>query len=105
MPARRAGRRRPADAGRDPRLRSSSARRPSAAATRITPADYDEFKQVVEDGWADVWWCGQAECEAQIKEDTKATTRCIPLDQPGGKGRCIRCGQPAAQRAIFARSY
>jgi prolyl-tRNA synthetase len=69
------------------------------------PADYDEFKQVVQDGWADAWWCGQPACEAQIKEDTRATTRCIPLDQPGGKGTCIHCGAPAAQRAIFARSY
>jgi prolyl-tRNA synthetase len=70
-----------------------------------TPANYDEFKQVVQDGWADAWWCGQPACEAQIKEDTRATTRCIPLDQPGGKGTCIHCGAPAAQRAIFARSY
>jgi prolyl-tRNA synthetase len=70
-----------------------------------TPGGYDEFKQVVEDGWADAWWCGQPACEAQIQEDTRATTRCIPLDQPGGKGTCIRCGEPADQRAIFARSY
>ncbi len=69
------------------------------------PADYDEFKQVVQGGWADVWWCGQAECEAQVKEDTRASSRCIPLDQPGGKGTCIHCGAPATQRAIFARSY
>jgi len=70
-----------------------------------TPANYDEFKQAVQDGWADAWWCGQPECEAQVKEDTRASTRCIPLDQPGGKGTCIHCGAPAPQRAIFARSY
>jgi prolyl-tRNA synthetase len=69
------------------------------------PANYDEFRQVVQDGWADAWWCGQPACEAQIKEDTRATIRCLPLDQPGGKGTCIHCGAPAAQRAIFARSY
>ena len=69
------------------------------------PANYDEFKQVVQDGWAEAWWCEQPACEAQIKEDTRASTRCIPLDQPGGKGTCIHCGAPAAQRAIFARSY
>jgi prolyl-tRNA synthetase len=69
------------------------------------PANYDEFKQVVQDGWADAWWCGQAECEAQIKEETRASTRCIPLDQPGDRGTCIRCGAPATQRALFARSY
>ena len=70
-----------------------------------SPADYEELKQVVQNGWADAWWCEQAACEAQIKDDTRATTRCIPLDQPGGTGACIRCGEPAARRAIFARSY
>jgi prolyl-tRNA synthetase len=69
------------------------------------PKDYDEFKQVVENGWAFSWWCGGRECEAQIKEETKATTRCIPLEQPGGEGRCIRCGQPAKEKAIFAKAY
>ena len=69
------------------------------------PKDYAEFKQVVEAGWADAWWCGRADCEATIKLDTRATTRCIPLDQPGGKGRCIHCGSEATQRALFARSY
>jgi prolyl-tRNA synthetase len=70
-----------------------------------SPADYEELKQIVQNGWADAWWCEQAACEAQIKDDTRATTRCIPLDQPGGKGACIRCGEPASRRAIFARSY
>jgi prolyl-tRNA synthetase len=70
-----------------------------------SPRDYDEFRQVVQEGWAEAWWCGQADCEAQIKDDTKATTRCIPFDQPGGGGRCIRCARPATERAIFARAY
>jgi prolyl-tRNA synthetase len=70
-----------------------------------TPANYDELKQVVQDGWAEAWWCGESACEAQVKEDTRATIRCIPLDQPGGNGTCIHCGAPAAQRVIFARSY
>ncbi len=69
------------------------------------PQDYGEFKQVLEKGWAFSWWCGERECEAQIKEETKATTRCIPLEQPDGEGRCIHCGQPARERAIFARAY
>lgn len=69
------------------------------------PKSYEEFQEVVQDGWAESWWCAEAECEAQIKEDTKATTRCIPLDQPGGEGRCIRCGRAARERAVFARSY
>lgn len=70
-----------------------------------TPKDYAEFRQVVEAGWADAWWCGRSACEAAIKEETKATTRCLPIDQPGGTGRCIHCGEPAEKRALFARAY
>ena len=69
------------------------------------PGDYAAFQKAVEEGWAEAWWCGEAECEAAIQQDTKATTRNIPLDQPGGEGRCIRCGKPATEIAIFARSY
>lgn len=75
------------------------------AAHTHQPRSYDEFRQVVEAGWADAWWCGRRECEGAIKEDTKATTRNIPLDQPSGGGRCIRCGEPATERALFARAY
>jgi prolyl-tRNA synthetase len=69
------------------------------------PQTYDEFRQVVEEAWAIAWWCGERECEAQIKEDTKATTRNLPMDQPGGEGVCIHCGKPAKEQAIFARAY
>jgi prolyl-tRNA synthetase len=69
------------------------------------PKDYQELQQAVQNGWAFSWWCGSKECEAKVKEDTKATTRCIPLEQPGGSGKCIVCGEPAAQKAYFARSY
>ncbi len=69
------------------------------------PRDYDEFKEVVQNGWALSWWCGNPDCETRIKEDTKATTRCIPLDQDAGSGRCIYCGQPAAEKTYFARAY
>lgn len=69
------------------------------------PLDYAEFRQVVKNGWAFSWWCGNPVCEARIKEETKATTRCIPLQQPGGEGRCIYCGGTASQKAYFARAY
>jgi len=69
------------------------------------PKDYAAFKEVVANGWADVWWCGDAACEAQVKEETKATIRNIPLDQPGGEGVCIHCGKPATERVIFSRAY
>jgi len=69
------------------------------------PKTYDEFRQIVQDAWALAWWCGEQECEAQIKEDTKATTRNIPMEQPGGEGVCVHCGKPAKEQAIFARAY
>jgi len=67
--------------------------------------DYGDLKKAVEKGFAFSWWCGGADCEAKIKEETKATMRCIPVDQPGGSGKCIYCGQPAREKAIFARAY
>ena len=70
------------------------------------PKTYDELKEVVANGWAFSWWCGDKACEAKIKEDTKATARCIPLEgQPGGKGKCIVCGNEADKKVIFGRAY
>jgi prolyl-tRNA synthetase len=74
-------------------------------ARTIEPADYGEFKKAVETGFAFAWWCGSAECEAKIKEETKATMRCIPLEQPGGSGQCILCAKPSREKGIFARAY
>jgi prolyl-tRNA synthetase len=69
------------------------------------PKDYADLRQIVQGGWAYAWWCGSSECEAKIKEDTRATARCIPLEQPGGSGSCVYCGQTADQKVYFARSY
>jgi prolyl-tRNA synthetase len=69
------------------------------------PKDYEELKEVVKDGWAFSWWCGSKECEAKVKEETKATTRVIPFDQPGGEGSCVVCGQKADKKVYFARAY
>ncbi len=69
------------------------------------PKDYAELKEIVKDGWAYSWWCGSAECEAKVKEDTKATTRCIPIDQPGGSGPCIVCGGNSTEKVYWARAY
>ncbi len=71
----------------------------------VDPASYEEFRKAVENGFALSWWCGAAECETKIKEDTKATTRCIPLEQPGGNGRCIVCGREAPKKAYFGKAY
>jgi len=67
--------------------------------------DYEELKRAVETGFAFAFWCGSADCEAKIKEETRATMRCIPLEQPGGTGKCVYCGQSANERAIFGRAY
>ncbi len=70
------------------------------------PKDYDEFKEIIQnDGWCYVWWKPNAENEAAIKEETKATLRCIPLDQPGGKGKCIFSGEESDQKVYFAKAY
>jgi prolyl-tRNA synthetase len=75
--------------------------------------NYDEFKKAVETGFAFAHWCGNADCEEKIKEETRATMRCIPLDpaavmgHAGGDsaGTCVYCAKLAKQRAIFARAY
>jgi len=69
------------------------------------PKDYDELKKVVADGWAFSYWCESGECEAKVKQDTKATTRNIPIDQADQEGTCIVCGKKAARKVYFARTY
>jgi prolyl-tRNA synthetase len=69
------------------------------------PVDYVELREAVERGFALAWWCGSPACEARVKEETRATTRCIPFDQPGGVGHCVVCGLPADRKVIFARAY
>ncbi len=56
-------------------------------------------------GFFEAPWCGRAECEAKVKEETKATIRCIPLNAPDEKGKCLVCGQPSPRRVTFARAY
>ncbi len=69
------------------------------------PKDFTELTDVVQNGWALSWWCESKECEARVKEETKASTRCIPLEQNSGEGKCIVCGQSAKRKVYFARSY
>ncbi len=67
---------------------------------------FDEFKQVLEGrpGFVVAGWCGSAECEAQIKTETQATIRNLPLEDSAG-GECVRCGKPSIARARFAKAY
>jgi prolyl-tRNA synthetase len=68
---------------------------------------YDEFKQVMDGrpGFVIAPWCGAADCEAQIKTDTQATIRNMPLGSPAPTGKCIRCDANATAEAWFAKAY
>jgi prolyl-tRNA synthetase len=69
--------------------------------------DYDTFKEVLEQkgGFVSAHWDGTAETEDRIKEETKATIRCIPLDQKLEEGSCIYSGKPSKGRVLFAKAY
>jgi prolyl-tRNA synthetase len=67
--------------------------------------NYHELKQAVEQGFVRAWWAGSREDEEKIQEETKATIRVLPLDQPGGTGKCVYTGKEADRIAIFARAY
>ncbi len=74
----------------------------------ITPANsWDEFVELLDTkgGFIAAHWDGTAETEDKIKELTKATIRCIPLDNQSEEGVCILTGKPSAQRVLFARAY
>lgn len=76
--------------------------------SHITEVDtYEEFKKVLEDkgGFISAHWDGTEEEEAQIKEETKATIRCIPLDSPLEEGISLITGKPSKQRVLFAKAY
>jgi prolyl-tRNA synthetase len=68
-------------------------------------ATYEELKQQIERGFARCYWAGTTEDEKRIQEETRATIRCIPLDQPQQPGRCVYTGKETTQQVIFARAY
>jgi prolyl-tRNA synthetase len=69
--------------------------------------DWGGFTQAVSAGWAVALHCGQPSCEDDIKAETAATPRCVPLDGPPETGTCVRCNAPSAygKRVIFGRAY
>jgi len=69
------------------------------------PKDFQELSGCVEHGWAFSYWCGDPACEQKVKEESKATTRCIPLGQNIPQGKCIVCGKPSNEKVYFARAY
>lgn len=72
-----------------------------------TASDYDEFKDIIENkpGLIKAMWCGDEACENKIKEDTTATSRCIPFEQEKISDRCVCCGKPASQMVIWGKAY
>lgn len=74
----------------------------------ITPVDdFDEFQRVLDEkgGFVLAHWDGTVETEKRIKELSKATARCIPLDGSPEPGKCVLTGEPSARRILFARAY
>ncbi|HRB56175.1 MAG TPA: proline--tRNA ligase, partial [Ferruginibacter sp.] len=69
--------------------------------------NWDEFIKLLDEqpGFISAHWDGTAETEEKIKEATKATIRCIPLDAKFEEGKCIFSGKPSKQRVLFARAY
>ena len=68
---------------------------------------YEEFKQVLDEksGFVLAHWDGTSETEDRIKDETKATIRCIPYNAPEEEGKCILTGKPSTRRVLFARAY
>lgn len=69
--------------------------------------DYESFKQIIEEkrGFIKAYWCGDEECEDHIKKETKATIRCIPLEERKERGKCIFCGKESSSLVYFGRAY
>ena len=72
----------------------------------IDARDYDELRQIIDAGdWARAWWAGDDSDELAVKDETGATIRCFPFDQPDDGGLCVKTGQTAQRIALFAKAY
>jgi prolyl-tRNA synthetase len=69
--------------------------------------DYAKFPEILDGPGGFLWshWCGSGDCEERVKNETKATIRCIPMNRPQESGKCIVCGNSSDGRVIFARAY
>jgi prolyl-tRNA synthetase len=90
-------------------LRTNATARLEANSTRGV-SDYSEFKKLIaeEAGFVYTGWCGGAECEAKVKEETKATIRCLPFAEfqsPKKPETCIVCGGASSAEAVWAKAY
>ena len=82
------------------------------ASLTFETSTYDDFKKIMTEsrGFIRAFWCEDADCEAKIKEETKATTRCLPFTSQDGaveeeQGTCVHCGKPALHKWLFAQAY
>ena len=68
---------------------------------------YDEFKEIIDTkpGFVKAMWCGDQACEDKIKEDTTATSRCIPFVQEKLSDKCVCCGRPAKSMVYWGKAY
>jgi prolyl-tRNA synthetase len=66
---------------------------------------YEELKELVEKGFVRAYWAGSRQDEEKIQEETGATIRVIPLEQPGTSGKCVYTRKEADKIAVFARAY
>jgi len=68
---------------------------------------YDEFKKVLNEkgGFISAHWDGSKETEERVKDETKATIRCIPIDAKEEEGVCMVTGKPSNKRVLFAKAY
>ncbi len=68
---------------------------------------YDEFRVRIEEPGGFFWmpWCGSGDCEARVKNETKATIRCMPDDTPEESGKCVVCGGASRRRVVWAKAY
>ena len=68
---------------------------------------YEEFKDAIENkpGFVKAMWCGEEACELKIKEDTTATSRCMPFEQEHIADTCVCCGKPAKTLVYWGKAY
>lgn len=69
--------------------------------------NYEEFKDIIANkpGFVKAMWCGEQECELKIKEDTTATSRCMPFEQEKISDACVCCGKPAKKLVYWGKAY
>lgn len=72
-----------------------------------TALTYDEFTDIINNkpGFVKAMWCGDVECEDKIKEDTNATSRCMPFEQETLSDKCVCCGKPAKAMVYWGKAY